>query len=119
MKDLKPRVQPGVYVFCTVPEERAADLEVTPVGQFHEAEGVTVIVEQEAADRLALAYDAVWSMITLTAETGLTDIGILAYVSRKLADAGIPVNAVSAFYHDHLFVPCEKAEEALHLLTGE
>jgi hypothetical protein len=33
-----------------------------------------------------------------------------------LADAGISVNAVSAFYHDHLFVPDHRAEEALCLL---
>jgi hypothetical protein len=28
------------------------------------------------------------------------------------------VNAVSAFYHDHLFVPDHRAEEALRLLQS-
>ena len=34
----------------------------------------------------------------------------------RLAAAGISVNAVSAFHHDHLFVPEDRAEEALRLL---
>ena len=38
--------------------------------------------------------------------------------SASLAEAGISVNAVSAFYHDHLFVPEHRADEALALLHG-
>ena len=34
-----------------------------------------------------------------------------------LADAGISVNPVSAYYHDHLFVPVEKAGQAMQLLA--
>jgi hypothetical protein len=37
-------------------------------------------------------------------------------MTARLADAGIGVNAVSAFYHDHLFVPEDRADEALTLL---
>ena len=32
--------------------------------------------------------------------------------------AGISVNAVSAFYHDHLLVPDHRVEEAFGLLQG-
>jgi hypothetical protein len=45
-------------------------------------------------------------------------VGFLAAVTARLADAGIAVNAVSAFYHDHLFVPESRAEEAFGLLQN-
>ena len=42
--------------------------------------------------------------------------GLLAALAGKLAAAGIGVNVVSAYYHDHLFVPAGEAERALALL---
>ena len=44
-------------------------------------------------------------MITLDVHSSLESVGFLAAVSARLAAAGIPCNAVSAFHHDHLFVP--------------
>jgi hypothetical protein len=35
-----------------------------------------------------------------------------------LAKQGISANPVSAFYHDHLFVPVDKASEALSILRA-
>ncbi|WP_348526206.1 ACT domain-containing protein, partial [Mesorhizobium sp.] len=40
----------------------------------------------------------------------------LAAITAKLAAADMGVNPVSAFYHDHLFVPADRAEEALAIL---
>ena len=57
-------------------------------------------------------------MITLTVHSSLEAIGFLAAITGRLAEAGISVNAVSAFYHDHLFVPEHRAEEALHHLQN-
>jgi ACT domain len=37
-------------------------------------------------------------------------------ITARLAEVGISVNTVSAFYHDHLFVPDHRVEEALSLL---
>lgn len=54
--------------------------------------------------------------------TGVDDsleaIGFLAVITTELANRGISMNAVSAFYHDHLFVAVDKAEEALSILQG-
>jgi len=48
--------------------------------------------------------------------SALDAVGFLAAVTTRLAEAGISVNAVSAFHHDHLFVPEHRADEALQLL---
>ncbi|HUI76634.1 MAG TPA: ACT domain-containing protein [Bryobacteraceae bacterium] len=43
-------------------------------------------------------------------------VGLLARITAQLAEHGISVNAVSAYYHDHLFIPEDRAEEAVGLL---
>jgi len=52
----------------------------------------------------------------LTVHSSLEAVGFLAAVSARLAEAGIGVNAVSAFYHDHLLVPEHRADEAFRVL---
>ena len=55
-------------------------------------------------------------MISLTVHSSLDAVGFLAAITTKLAQSGISVNPVSAFYHDHLFVPVNRADEAVSLL---
>jgi hypothetical protein len=55
-------------------------------------------------------------MVTLTVHSALAAVGFLAATTTHLAAAGISVNAVSAFFHDYLFVPAERAEEAVEIL---
>jgi hypothetical protein len=43
-------------------------------------------------------------------------VGFLAAITARLAQAGISLNAVSAYYHDHLFVPWENRERAMQIL---
>jgi hypothetical protein len=52
----------------------------------------------------------------LTVHSSLTAVWFLAAITTKLAQSGISVNAVSAYYHDHIFVPIERIQEALELL---
>jgi hypothetical protein len=37
-------------------------------------------------------------------------------ITTRLAAAGMGVNPVSAYFHDHLFVPAGRAEEAMAVL---
>jgi hypothetical protein len=55
-------------------------------------------------------------MITLNVHSALDAVGFLAAVMKALSVRGISTNTVSAYYHDHLFVPSERAEEALAAL---
>jgi hypothetical protein len=74
-----------------------------------------VLTEEEArASALETAFPC--RMITLSVPSDLSAVGFLAAVTARLAGAGVAVNAVSAFHHDHLFVPGDRAEEALRIL---
>jgi hypothetical protein len=41
----------------------------------------------------------------------------LAKITTALAKEGISVNAFSAYYHDHLFVPYDRKEDAMAALA--
>ena len=88
-----------------------------PVMVFREREGTTLIVpEDEASGGRPGRASFRCRMITLNIHSSLEAVGFLAAITARLAAAGMGVNPVSAFYHDHLFVPADRAEEAMELL---
>ena len=122
LQSMKPEMQEGVFVFCTLPEGKRIPANLEPVHIFREREGTAFVVRREEADAAGLPYQFASRLITLTVRSSLEAVGFLAAITAPLAEAGISVNAVSAFYHDHLFVPVERAEDAqlvLQKLAGD
>ncbi len=118
LKSMKPKLVKGKYVFCRISANKFSKLnDVEPVMCFSEKEGITLILEKKDADKLELNYETIWAFITLTVHSDLNAIGFLAEITKVLAKNKISVNAVSAYYHDHLFVPYAKANKVIKLLT--
>jgi len=113
---MRPELQEGEFVFCTVSPEMYEESDIQPVGWFREEEGVTLILGRDIAEGAGLAYTYNSRMITLSVHSNLEAVGFLAVITKALAKAGISVNPVSAYYHDHLFVPVDKAQMALEVL---
>ena len=116
---MKPELQPGVFVFSTILPEDFQEVQHLVWGGFREPEGITLILEKEAAMAAGLDYAFPSRMITLRVHSSLEAVGFLAEITRHLAAAGISVNAISAYYHDHLFVPFNKAEKAMIILQED
>jgi hypothetical protein len=116
LKEMSPEHVMGEYVFSTASREVMSSWTEQPLMTFEEVEGTTVIVTKDFADDNSLVYDAVWGMITLSVHSDLEAVGLLAAVTKALAKEGIPVNAVSAYYHDHLFVPSDEVLAAVAIL---
>jgi hypothetical protein len=114
---MRPVLDATEWVFCVVPGGGPPDPALAPAATVHEREGWTAVVPRDRADAAGLPYDGTFRRITLTVHSSLAAVGLLAAVTGRLAAAGISVNAVSAFYHDHLFVPADRAAEALRLLA--
>jgi hypothetical protein len=74
------------------------------------------VISREEAEAAGLRYAFASRLITLTINSALDAVGFLAVIMARLAEAGISVNAVSAFHHDHLFVPVDRADEAMIVL---
>ncbi|MDA8869973.1 ACT domain-containing protein [Rhizobiaceae bacterium] len=115
---MRPELVDGVHVFATVPDGEVAGLLATglvPRMLFREAEGTTLILLREEAERLALAHEFPCRMISLNVHSALDAVGFIARVATALADKGMGVNPVSGFYHDHLFVPEGREAEAMEI----
>jgi hypothetical protein len=118
LASLKPTLHEGDFAFVTLPETSyGARAELLPIAAFAEAEGLTLIVPLRSAQHAGLSFDGVFRMITLNVHSSLAAVGLTAAVAEVLARRGISANVVAAFYHDHIFVPAERAEEALGALA--
>ena len=120
IRGMTPQLVAGRFVFRSMPESEAAGSIATARATFRQAEGLSLVlpVDEDADEPLAMRQ------ITPQVPSALDGVGLTAAVSSALADRGIPCNVVAACHHDHLFVPADRAEEALEALmrlsgTGE
>jgi len=117
LRGLTPRLQPGVYAFLSI-STPPPELIARALACFREDEGLSLILTEHDAQAAGLEplFRARW--ITLTVASDLAGIGLTAAVATALADRGIAANVVAAAHHDHLFVPCDRADEALQVLVS-
>ena len=116
LKSMQPELDPRQFVFVTLRGDIPPSLLSEAVMVFREREGTTLILPAETAKESGL--DAVFpcKMITLNVHSDLAAVGFLAAILPPLASAGMGANPVSAFFHDHLFVPADRADDALTIL---
>lgn len=115
---MAPKLHEATFVFCTLKPEAPRQPIDEAVMRFQETEGETWILSQADADARDLPYQGTWRMITLTVHSSLEAVGFLAALLPVLAEARISTNVVSAYYHDHLFVPAARAQDALSILQS-
>ena len=70
------------------------------------------------ADRMGLSYDMRMRQITLMVFSALEGVGLTAAVAEALEKENIPANIVAATLHDHVFVPSERADDAMKALRA-
>lgn len=115
LRSMRPRRNGGIYVYCSLPAD--ADLAGFEVlATFREREGLSVIANEGVALAAGwpVLFRAAW--ITLEVNSALAAVGFTAAFAKALGDAGISCNVVAAVHHDHVFVPVERADEALQCL---
>ena len=115
LRSMSATLAPGTFVFATVPGG-AVPPGLAPRMVFQEAEGTTLILLREEAEAAGLAFEFPCRMITLNVHSALSAVGFIARIASELAKAGMGVNPVSGYFHDHLFLPEDRAEEALDIL---
>ena len=120
LKEMKPVLDRTDYVFSTkkcfqIDEEIIA---LNPLATFLESEGMTVVVSKIKAEKHKLSYDTIFNKITLEVHSSLEAVGLTAAISTALASRNISANMVAGYYHDHIFIPKDKADLALETLEG-
>lgn len=113
----QPRLDAAEYVFASFRGARYADLAwMKPIASMQEKEGLSLVIERETAELAGVLTGAVFRRISLDIHSSLEAVGLTAAISAKLAEKGISANIIAGFYHDHVFVPSAKANEALAAL---
>ena len=117
LSNMEPVLDERDFVFCSFPTLDWDQMrELNPIGIFHEKEGVTFILDTKNAVDKKIDYLSVYRLITLNVHSSLDAVGLTAAFSAKLAEKNISANVVAAYYHDHILVPEEKAEQALEAI---
>ncbi|QIZ78775.1 ACT domain-containing protein [Ferrimonas lipolytica] len=118
LQSMQPKRIPGEFVFVTLAHGVYGDgAQWQPVATFAEQEGLTLVIPKAAADQDQLSYQSVFSCITLTIHSSLDAVGLTAAFATKLAEHGLSANVIAGYYHDHIFVQTEVAEQALAALA--
>jgi hypothetical protein len=109
---LRPELsaEPWVYALGPAPAGTAVFATIA------EDEGETVVLTRDEADAAGLRPEWVAARITLRVDSTVTDVGLTAAFSARLAASGIACNVIAGLAHDHLFVPADRAQEALEQL---
>ncbi len=106
--------RPGVYTVVVVEGPVTLDDDVAAL--LTEDEGLTAVVEVEAARRRGWTVDFEAAWLTLTVHSSLEAVGLTAAVSTALATEGIACNVLAAFHHDHLLVPVGRVDDAIRAI---
>jgi hypothetical protein len=112
---LNPVMAQPVYVYCSF-IDFSLPAGLTAFCTVREGEGLTAVVKRSDAEQLGLSYTFEARLITLSVHSSLEAVGLIAVISRTLAQAGISCNAIAGYYHDHVLIPVGRAEEAMTLL---
>ena len=115
LSSLSAVLDPQTYVFVTM--RGPAPEGLAPKMVFEEVEGTTLICTLQQARAHGLDWEYQSKMITLNIHSSLEAVGFMAVIATALAAQGLSVNPVSGFYHDHIFVPVDRAGDAMRILA--
>jgi hypothetical protein len=101
LEALNPKLYPERYSISAAAEPT---LREDQFALLREEEGLTLIQPDPSGE---------WARISLGVHSNLDAVGLTAVLSARLAEAGISANIVAGLYHDHLFVPWGRRDEAL------
>ena len=119
LKEMKPILENTNYVFVTLVGNvlNESIIKLNPIATFREEEGITLVLSEEIAKKNNLDYQVLLQKITLQVHSSLEAVGLTAAISAALTKADISANVIAGYYHDHVFVPKDKAQLALKVLT--
>lgn len=117
INSMEPVLSPGVFAFVSVQSAEVLK-SVKILASVWETEGYSAVIAESDAVSLGLPimFRAGW--ITLTVNSDLQAVGLTAAFASALGKAGISCNVVAGAYHDHIFVPIERASEAIKVLKN-
>lgn len=113
---MSPVLSSEEYIFCSLPADYGDHQHLSPLASIKEAEGLSLVIPLSKAIQYHIEFDSSFKKITLNIHSSLNAVGLTAAVSTQLAQTGISANILAGYFHDHIFVPTDKAQLALNTL---
>ncbi|NOU49800.1 ACT domain-containing protein [Pseudoalteromonas sp. JBTF-M23] len=116
---MQPELLDTEFVFVTIAGGQYGDAaQLSPKAMFLEHEGMTLVIPKLKADEFGHHYECVFQCITLNVHSSLEAVGLTAAFASKLAEHDISANVLAGYYHDHIFVQRDKAQQAMVALNA-
>lgn len=116
---MQPSLDPAIYVFLTTksPLHSLPLSALQPQLIVQEEEGTTIVTTETLATSHGFNEPTfLCKKISLTIHSSLEAVGLIAAITNRLKDYGISTNVVSGYFHDHIYVPVARAEDAMRVL---
>jgi hypothetical protein len=116
---MQPSLDPTTYVFLTTksPLHSLPLSTLQPQLIVQEEEGTTIVTTETLAKSHGFNEPTFpCKKISLTIHSSLEAVGLIAAITNRLKDHGISTNVVSGYFHDHIYVPVARAEDAMRVL---
>ena len=111
---------PDTYAICRLgPDAPVPEWALdAPFCSITRTQGELSIVCSDASVPADIRADRGWRIIEVRGPLDLAQVGVLAALSKPLADAGVSVFAVSTYDTDYLLVKEDVLEQALSVLSA-
>ena len=79
---------------------------------------ITAVVSIDEAERRGWPVEFRGAWLTVSVHSSLEAVGLTAALANVLAARGIACNVLAGYFHDHLVVPLDRADEAIAALEA-
>lgn len=118
LRNLRPVIAAEAYAFCVAKDARDLPPDLRVFATLREPEGVTVVAPENDLRQAGFSAAGSWAKISLDVHSSLAAVGLTAAIAHALAIKGISANILAGFYHDHVFVPWERRNDAFDILDN-
>lgn len=116
MKELKLEVLDGDFCICQLEDLSQMDFSSEFCFAAKTDEEVSFVCPAEQVPQNATACDAGWRAFRVAGTLDFSLIGILAKLTKTLADSGVGLFAVSTYNTDYILVQQERLADAVRAL---
>lgn len=116
IKNMKPTMLEGEYVFCEINKNGYDVFELDPVSVLSIGNNYTLIIPKQKAVERKIEFKTIFNMLSLSVKDNNEDGEFIAVIAGVFADQCIPAKFISAIGTHYLFVPTNKTKEAMQLL---
>ena len=116
LRTLAPALRDDEWVFCWLADDAARAHADAALASVREDGGVSLVLPLPHVRAHGLPDAPTFRCITLTVHSSLEAVGLTAAVAGALAARSIAANVIAGARHDHVFVPSDRADEALTVL---